>query len=365
MKLTLASGEVFTGIPIGRPLQRSEVVVSELVFCTGQSGYEEVLTDPSYFRQIVLMTFPLIGNTGINGHDAEHERSFLSGLVVRELEDAPSHYLCRQSLPAYLHERGIPGISGIDTRHVTRLLRTRGTVQAALSADDHSSAAVAADLAAAQPRDHVAQVSTREPQHHFGAGPHIAVIDYGCKRGIVRSLTARGCAVTLFPHDATAAQILAAQPAGVVLSNGPGDPRDLPEALPVISALQERLPLLGICLGHQLFALANRAQTQKLHHGHRGCNRAVYEKDSGRSAIAAHNHGYAVTEASLADTELRVTYRDLNDGCVEGLRHRRLPAFSVQFHPEAGPGPQDPGFLFDEFLAQLPAAKPNVEEPCR
>lgn len=365
MKLTLASGEVFSGTPIGRPLDRSEIVVAELVFCTGQSGYEEVLTDPSYFRQIVLMTFPLIGNTGINQEDAEHAHSFLSGLVVRELEPLPSHYRSRQSLPDYLREQEIPGLSGIDTRLVTRLLRTHGTVKAALCSDEESQDAVRAALAEELPTDHVAQISSRRPQHYAGPGPHIAVIDYGCKRGILKSLLSRGCAVSVFPHDTTAAQILAAQPAGVVLSNGPGDPRDLPEALPVIAALQEELPLFGICLGHQLFALANRADTPKLHHGHRGCNRAVYAP--GRSAIAAHNHGYAVTESSLAETELVVTYRDLNDGCVEGLRHRRLPAFSVQFHPEAGPGPLDPGFLFDEFLAELPAGnRPGpMEEPCR
>lgn len=365
MKLTLESGEVFVGTPLGRPLTGSEIVVAELVFCTGQSGYEEVLTDPSYFRQIVLMTFPLIGNTGINREDAEHARPFLSGLIVRELEPEPSHYRCQKSLPDYLREHDIPGLSGIDTRAITRHLRTHGTLKAALSARAASPAAVSAALSAALPVDHVAQVSTRHPQHFAGAGPHVAVIDYGCKRGILRSLLSRRCAVTVFPHDASAAQVLAAQPAGVVLSNGPGDPRDLPAALPVIRQLQEQVPMLGICLGHQLFALANHAATEKLHHGHRGCNRAVFERDSGRSAIAAHNHGYAVTEPSIAGTELTVTYRDLNDGCVEGLRHRRLPAFSVQFHPEAGPGPEDPGFLFDEFLAALPAGRPNVEEPCR
>jgi len=384
MKLTLESGEVFHGVPFGRRLLPGEIVVAELVFNTGQSGYEEVLTDPSYFRQIVLMTFPLVGNTGINRHDAEHERAFLSGLLVREYEPEPSHYRAAMSLPDYLSEQGIPALAGIDTRALTRRLRTHGTLMAALSAQETAQPLIMAALKQPLPTDHVAQVSTRQPEDHSaqgeaaqgeaaqgeaaqgeGRGPLIAVIDYGCKRGIVRALLARGYAVRVFPHDASAVEILAAQPSGVVLSNGPGNPRDLPQTLPVIRELQERLPLFGICLGHQLFALANGADTAKLHHGHRGCNRAVYDEVRGKSAVAAHNHGYAVTAPSVAGTELRVTYRDLNDGCVEGLRHTRLPAFSVQFHPEAGPGPQDPEFLFNEFLVELAAKRAVVEAPCR
>lgn len=366
MKLTLESGEVFRGVPFGRPLREGEVVVAELVFNTGQSGYEEVLTDPSYFRQIVLMTFPLVGNTGINRLDSEHGdgRAFLSGLIVREYEPEPSHYRAALSLPDYLREQGIPGLAGIDTRALTRRLRTHGTLIAALSNNATDESLIKAALASPLATDHVAQVSTRTPQDHTGEGPLVALIDYGCKRGIVRALSARGCAVRVFPHDASADEILASRPAGVVLSNGPGNPRDLPQALPVIRALQEKLPLLGICLGHQLFALANGADTAKLHHGHRGCNRAVYDEERGQSAIAAHNHGYAVTAPSISGTELRVTYRDLNDGCVEGLRHTRLPAFSVQFHPEAGPGPEDPGFLFNEFLVELAAGR-AAEAPCR
>lgn len=367
MKLTLASGEELCGLSFGRALAPGEIVVAELVFNTGQSGYEEVLTDPSYFRQLVLMTFPLIGNTGINRVDAEHERAFLSGLIVRECEAVPSHYRAQQSLPDYLREQGVLGLSGLDTRALTRRLRTHGTIKAALSADETPAALVRAALLPELPTDHVAQVSRREPSHHEGpeSAPLVAVIDYGCKQGIVRSLLSRGCAVTVFPHDASADAVLAASPAGVVLSNGPGDPRDVPHALPVIRRLQDRLPLFGICLGHQLFALANGADTAKLHHGHRGCNRAVYDEERGVSAIAAHNHGYAVTEPSIAGTELRVTYRDLNDGCIEGLRHTRLPAFSVQFHPEAGPGPLDPAFFFDEFLSELASVRAAGATPCR
>ncbi len=371
MKLTLESGQVFFGTPLGRPLRKDEIVVAELVFCTGQSGYEEVLTDPSYFRQIVVLTYPLIGNTGINRVDAESGQPFLFGLLVREHEPQPSHYRSALSLDAYLAEQSVPGMSGIDTRALTRFLRTHGTLKAALSADDIPTETLLQSLAPALLDDHVACVSSHAPQRYQGSGdghgPHIAVLDFGCKRGIVQSLLARGCSVTVFPYDTSAETVLQAQPHGVVLSNGPGDPRAVKPALPTIRALQEKRPLFGICLGHQLFALANGATTSRLHHGHRGQNRAVRDEDSRRSAVASHNHGYAVDEASLSGSALRVTYRDVNDGCVEGLRHTRLPAFSVQFHPEAGPGPEDPAFLFDEFLAEVSAADQEAvkEGPCR
>lgn len=355
MKLVLETQQVFSGAALGRALLPDEVVVAELVFNTGQCGYEEVLTDPSYLRQIVVMSYPLVGNTGINGVDAEHARAFLSGLVVREAEPEPSHFRVVLPLDAYLREQGVPGLSGIDTRALVRLLRTHGTLRAALTRDETPEARVHAALAAPVPRDHVAQVSTRRQQHLAAGGPHIAVIDYGVKHGIVRCLRERGCAVTVFPFGTSEEAVLAARPDGVVLSNGPGDPADVPEALPLVRALQERLPLLGICLGHQLFARANGAETAKMHHGHRGVNHAVRSSETGRAAITAHNHGYAVTERSLQGTELSITYRDLNDGCIEGLRHARLPARSVQFHPEAGPGPGDAASVFDEFLEQVQA----------
>lgn len=353
MKLVLQTNETFFGAEFGRALMPDEVVVAELVFNTGQCGYEEVLTDPSYLRQIVVMSYPLVGNTGLNGLDAEQDRAFLSGLVVREAEPEPSHYQAARSLGDYLREQGVPGLCGIDTRALVRRLRTHGTLRAALTRDDTAPALVQAALATPLPVDHVAQVSTKAPRHLPGSGPHIALLDFGVKRGIVRDLHQRGCAVTVFPHDVDAHAVLAVQPDGVVLSNGPGDPRDVPSALPLIRELQERLPLLGICLGHQLFALANGAETTKMHHGHRGMNHAVADREGSRTAITAHNHGYAVTEPSLAGTALHVTYRDLNDGCIEGLRHRHLPAWSVQFHPEAGPGPHDAAYVFDEFLEQI------------
>lgn len=360
MKLVLETQETFSGPSLGRALLLDEVVVAELVFNTGQCGYEEVLTDPSYRGQIVVMSYPLVGNTGLNGLDVEHRRAFLSGLVVREAEPEPSHYRAARPLDLYLSEQGVPGLSGIDTRALVRLLRTHGTLRAALTCDETPEARVRAALAAPLPRDHVAQVSIRAPQHLPGSGPHIALIDYGAKHGIVRCLQERSCAVTIFPYDTGLQALLDARPDGIVLSNGPGDPRDVPEALPLLRALQERLPLLGICLGHQLFALANGAETEKMHHGHRGVNHAVRSTETGRSAITAHNHGYAVTERSLQGTELFVTYRDLNDGCIEGLRHTRLPAQSVQFHPEAGPGPHDAAYVFDEFLAHV-----RKGAPCR
>jgi carbamoyl-phosphate synthase small subunit len=288
---------------------------------------------------------------------------------VREVEEIPSHYRSQLSLPEYLRQQRVPGLSGIDTRALTQRLRNHGTLRAALSGDHVAHDRLLAALSQPLARDHVAQVSTTLRQQHPNAGPHVALIDYGCKRGIVRALLDRGCAVTVFPHDVAASEILASQPDGIVLSNGPGDPSalaaDVDAVLPTIRALQEHAPLLGICLGHQLFALANGAATEKLHHGHRGCNRSVFDSETGQSAIAAHNHGYAVTESSLVGSELRVTFRDLNDGCIEGLRHTRLPAWSVQFHPEAGPGPQDPRFLFDEFVRALAGRRAAMEQPCR
>lgn len=353
MRLVLNTPDqaTFWGQAFGRTLAAGEVVVAELVFNTGQSGYEEILTDPSYFRQIVVLSFPLIGNTGINGTDAEQERTFLSGLVVREHEPEPAHVRAQHSLTAYLDEQGVPGLCGIDTRALVRRLRMHGTLRAALAADETPLAVIEAALKSPIPGDHVAQVSTRAPLHTAGPGLHIAVLDYGAKHGILRELRARGCTVTLFPHDTPADVVLAARPLGVILSNGPGDPMDMRAVLPSIRALQERVPLLGICLGHQLFALANGARTAKMNHGHRGVNHAVREAETGRAVITVHNHGYSVTEASVADTELRITYRDLNDGCIEGLRHTRLPARSVQFHPEAGPGPRDASYVLDEFLS--------------
>ncbi|MFC4076505.1 glutamine-hydrolyzing carbamoyl-phosphate synthase small subunit [Salinithrix halophila] len=349
-KLLLEDGTKMEGRSFGAEGER----LGEVVFNTGMTGYQEVLTDPSYCGQIVTMTYPLIGNYGLNRHDIESRRPFVHGFVVREDAEIPSHWRSEQSIGYWLKEYGILGISGIDTRMLTRKIRVYGTMKGILSTKEESWGELAERLGAGSlMRDQVAQVSSRNVHASPGYGPRVILMDFGSKYGLQRELSVRGCDVVVVPWNTTAEEIDRLRPDGILLSNGPGDPKDVPEAIATVGKLLGRYPLFGICLGHQLFALACGADTEKMKFGHRGSNHPVKELATGRTYITSQNHGYAVKADTLDQTPLTMTHVALNDGTCEGLAHKELDAFSVQYHPEAAPGPHDSGYLFDRFVDML------------
>ncbi len=357
-KLYLEDGTLFEGTSFGGEGGQ----VGEVVFNTGITGYQEVLSDPSYCGQIVTMTFPLIGNYGITRDDFEAVRPFVHGFVVRRHEEVPSNWRAQYSLGDLLKEYGIVGISDIDTRMLTRKLRSYGTMKGIIATGDVRVEELRERLGASDLlRDQVSRVSTKSVYNSPGKDQRVVLMDFGSKSGIMRDLTRRDCDVVVVPHDATAEQILRLRPDGILLSNGPGDPKDVPHAVETIRALLGKLPIFGICLGHQLFALACGADTEKLKFGHRGGNHPVKDLESGRCYITSQNHGYTVNEASLAGTGLVTTHINNNDGTIEGLKHESLPAFSVQYHPEASPGPFDSSYLFDDFLTMV--RKFHAEKP--
>lgn len=344
--LVLEDGAIFSGVRIGAPGDAA----GEVVFTTSMTGYQEVLSDPSYRGQIVAMAYPLIGNYGFSPQAWEAPRPHVAGFIVREASDVASHYLSTERLDGFLRDHGVSGLGGVDTRRLVRHLRTNG-LQRGVIADAGGADAVARAraLPLLHEQDLVGQVSRHAPAVLPGAGPRIALIDCGVKAGIVDALRRRGCEVVLFPHTATAEQVAAAYPAGVVLSNGPGDPAVLTSTIRTVASVVEQYPVMGICLGHQLLALALGGRTYKLKFGHRGSNQPVVDLTTGRVTVTTQNHGYAVDPSLPPAAE--VTHVNLNDGTVEGLRHRVRPAFSVQFHPEGRPGPADAEFLYDRFLA--------------
>ncbi len=349
-RLVLEDGTLFTGISFGSDKQ----MTGEVVFNTGITGYQEVLSDPSYCGQIVTMTQPLIGNYGINREDFEAIRPWIHGFAVRRYETAPSNWRSEYDLGTLLKEYDIPGIADIDTRMLTRRLRNRGTLRGLITTGSASTEELLEQLkATAALHDQVNQVSTPRAYRVPGTKQRVVVVDYGSKAGIVRELGNRGCDVIVVPHTSSVAEINRYNPDGVLLSNGPGDPKDVPQAIHTVRELIGQLPLFGICLGHQLFALASGADTTKLKFGHRGSNHPVKEVSSGRCLITSQNHSYSVLEETLGDTELEITHINNNDGSIEGLKHKHAPAFSVQFHPEAAPGPTDSNRLFDEFLSMI------------
>ena len=354
--LILEDGTVFEGTAFG-----SEAAsVGEIVFNTSMTGYQEILSDPSYCGQIVTMTYPLIGSYGINSDDFESIEPAAKGMVVRELAEFPSNFRSNTTLDELLKNKGIPGISGIDTRKLTRLIRSKGTVKGVLTAAGEQ---VAVDEIVQQlqatvlPSNQVAQVSTMRPYPSPGRGKRVVLIDYGMKHGILRELNNRDCDVIVVPYNTTSKEILAWGPDGVMLSNGPGDPKDVEECVEVVRELLGEVPIFGICLGHQLFARACGADTFKLKFGHRGGNHPVRDLVTGRIEITSQNHGYAVDEDTLQGTRLKVTHSALNDGTNEGLAHLDYPAFTVQYHPESSPGPEDSNYLFDRFIDVMNATR--------
>ena len=345
--LVLNNGRVFEGTRIGAEGDG----LGELVFTTGMTGYLETLTDPSYAGQIIMQTFPLIGNYGVIPADFEGP-CLAKGYVVRELCETPSNFRSEYALDRFLREHGIPGICGVDTRALTRIIREEGVMNA-LICDE-----VPVDLTAIQTYavlGGVAQASSTEPHVFLAEGAekyHVALLDYGAKHHIVESLQERGCRVTVLPHDTTAEDVMALRPDGLMLSNGPGDPKENVFEIEQLKKLMGKLPVFGICLGHQLAALALGGETVKLKYGHRGANQPVKDLKTGRCFITSQNHGYAVVAESVSDiAELR--YVNANDFSCEGLDYPAAKCFTVQFHPEASAGPHDTGFLFDRFAAMM------------
>ncbi|MFD0710730.1 glutamine-hydrolyzing carbamoyl-phosphate synthase small subunit [Paenibacillus sp. GCM10027626] len=353
-RLLLEDGTLFVGQAFGAEGNSS----GEVVFNTGMAGYQELLTDPSYCGQIITMTYPHIGNYGITRDDFEAVRPFIHGFAVRKYEEVPSNWRAQYTLDYFLKEYGIVGISEIDTRMLTRIIRQSGTMRGILSTANEPVEELREMLNSMEPmRDQVARVSTRSVFSVPGNKERIVLVDFGAKSGIVKELASRGCDVVVVPHDTTAEQIRRLVPDGILLSNGPGDPKDVPYAVRMIQELLGEFPIFGICLGHQLFALACGADTEKLKFGHRGGNHPVKDLRTGKFYMTSQNHGYTVNADSIAGTELEVTHINNNDRTIEGLRHSKFAAFSVQYHPEASPGPLDSNYLFDDFLAQIASFK--------
>jgi len=357
--LAIEDGTVLEGNAVGADGETT----GELVFNTSMTGYQEILTDPSYAGQVVTMTYPLIGNYGVNETDVESRKPFVEGFVMRECCLDPSNWRATMTLPEYLRKNDIVAIDGVDTRSITTLLRTKGAMKCVLSTIDfdHDSlvqkAKDAPDMAGS---DFVKAVSVDEPYEWEAPETtrfRVVAMDYGIKYNILRLLREAGCQVTVMPATASPDDVLGCDPDGVFLSNGPGDPAALPYVYPTIQALLGKKPIFGICLGHQVLAHALGGNTYKLKFGHRGGNQPVMNHDTGCVEISAQNHGFAVDPNSLDPDVVRITHTNLNDGSVEGLSHREWPVFSVQYHPEASPGPHDSRYLFRRFIADMERAK--------
>jgi carbamoyl-phosphate synthase small subunit len=365
--LALADGSLFHGDSIGVVGQR----VGEVVFNTAITGYQEILTDPSYCRQIVTLTYPHIGNVGVNSEDEESQHVFASGLVIRELPLLESNWRSEDSLDNYLQKNQVVSIAGIDTRRLTRILREKGAQNGCLVAGENIDAAAAIqaaqDFAGLQGMDLAKEVSTKQPYvWEKGAWTidatshttppqqkHVIAYDFGVKRNILRLLVERGCRVTVMPAQTPASEVLKQKPDGIFLSNGPGDPEPCDYAIDAIKEIVDTdIPIFGICLGHQLLGLACGAKTVKMKFGHHGANHPVQDLTSKQVLITSQNHGFAIDEASLPAT-LQATHRSLFDGSLQGIRHTDKPAFSFQGHPEASPGPHDVAPLFDQFVALM------------
>lgn len=374
--LILANGQVFRGQSIGCP----GTTIGEVVFATGMVGFEETLTDPSYYGQIITQTYPLIGNYGMNSEDVESGKIWAKGYIVREACKTPSNFRSEETLDAFLKKNGIIGIEGVDTRSLTRTLRESGVMNGAITtefdpdAEPEKKVALMPAITAYAVTEAVATVTcaapkTFEPTTNVIDGRevetplHVALLDLGCKNNIVRCLQKRGCRVTVLPGTATAAELAALNPDGLMLSNGPGDPA---ENVGIIANIKQMLdtgiPTFGICLGHQLTALAAGAKTCKLKYGHRGANQPVTSPAKQRTFITSQNHGYAVMADTLPETVGKMSYFNANDGTCEGMDYFKWNCFTVQFHPEANGGPKDTEFLFDEFVKRMLAAKGVIND---
>ncbi len=346
--LILEDGSVYEGESIGAVRD----CMCEVVFNTAMTGYVETLSDPSYFGQGVILTYPIVGSYGVNLSDMESKRIWVSCLIVRELSKQSSNFRKEMTLSDYLCRYGIPGISGIDTRALTKKIRERGTMAGFLTTGHFDADKVAEELKEYKIKDAVKSVSRRSVKRMANDGKRVALMDFGAKDNIAECLHRRGLDVTVYPSDTPAEVIIASKPDGIMLSNGPGDPEDNTEVIENIKKLYNTdIPIFGICLGHQLMALATGARTEKLKYGHRGANHPVKDLERGRVYITSQNHGYVVAE--IDENAARVSHININDNTIEGLRYLNKNIFTVQFHPEASPGPQDTEYLFDEFIDMM------------
>ncbi|MCF8720621.1 glutamine-hydrolyzing carbamoyl-phosphate synthase small subunit [Nitrospina gracilis] len=370
--LALEDGRIFRGRMFGAEKE----VAAEVVFNTSMAGYQEVLTDPSYCGQMVVMTYPLIGNYGINPEDYESERPYLSAFIIKELSGIPSNWRSTETLDAFLKRHGVVGLQGLDTRALTRHIREKGAQRAVIS-NDVSNPQALVEKAKQAPemvgRDLVKEVTCEQPylweegdwdlhkgytrfERKAGTKPYFVVaLDLGIKYNILRRLTQTGCRVTVVPATTKAEEILKLQPDGVFLSNGPGDPSAVTYAIDTVRALIGRVPIFGICLGHQILNLALGGSTYKLRFGHHGGNQPIMDSETRKVEITSQNHGFAV-DAATTQSDVEIISLNLNDQTVEGIRHKTLPVFSVQYHPEAAPGPQDSSYLFERFVQMMKQA---------
>jgi carbamoyl-phosphate synthase small subunit len=362
IKLILENGITFTGQSIGTDIN-NQGLLGEVVFNTSMTGYQEIFSDPSYCDQVVVMTYPLIGNYGINHDDYENLNPALKGIIIKEACETPSNWRNERSLQQFLKQHKIPGIAGIDTRMLTKIIRDSGTMKGIFVTEDTTEDEIKKLLTSKLDTNQVQKVSCKTSSHFPGKSKQrVVMLDFGFKKNILTSLLNRDCDVIVVPYDTKASEIEKYNPTGIMLSNGPGDPKDIPEVLPEILKLQEKYPLFAICMGHQLFALANGANTEKMKFGHRGANHPVKDFNKDRVYITSQNHGYAVSDNSIEKTSLEVTQINLNDKSIEGLKHKTLNAFSVQYHPEANPGPSDTNYLFDEFIQNMKNGVKNASK---
>lgn len=354
----LEDGTVFKGRAFGA----AKTAVGELVFNTAMTGYQELLTDPTYKGQIINMTYPLIGNYGISDVDNESDNIHAFGLIIKELCDEPSNSMCSKTLDEWFKEHDIPGVSGVDTRQITKKIRKNGTIKCLISTEGISiSTARKLCIEGRLREDWMKDVSVGEKTvlgataKTANAPLNVAVMDFGIKNHITEYLRNKNCKLTLYPYGSSAGEILADAPDGIFLTNGPGNPEEAAEAVETVKTLiaESDLPMFGIGMGHQILTIALGGRTYKLKYGHRGGNHGVYDKETKRSYITSQNHGYAVNHESIILKGMEVTHLNLNDGTVEGMEHRDLPIFSTQFHPEAKPGAGDSGYLFDKFINMM------------
>ena len=351
--LVLANGMVLEGKSMGC----TGTVVGEIVFATGMTGYQETLTDPSYYGQIVIQTFPLVGNYGINSMDGESQHCWLKGYIVREWCEVPSNFRCEETLDVFLKQQQVIGLYDVDTRHLTKIIRETGVMNGAITTDEnYVKEALLEQIHAFSVRDAVKSVTCPQPEE-FPSLEHtrkVVLFDFGYKFNIRRELVKRGCDVIVVPAYTTAEEMKQINPDGIMLSNGPGDPSENVEIVENLKEIMKlNIPIFGICLGHQLMALANGAKTEKLKYGHRGANQPVIDLDLDRTFVTSQNHGYAVISDSLPKDVGYVSHKNANDSSCEGVRYTHIPAFTVQFHPEACGGPHDTNYLFDEFIALM------------